>query len=284
MKRLPAFLLLLLWLLPAVLRAQDHHAAHDMHEMQGMQDDAQSSAQVQAAAAPPLRMPTAAEQAAAFPPHMHAAAAHMASAPFTLLQLERLEWAPRADSLAWQARASWGSSLNRLVLESEGEHEAGDSAHKLQLYGSHALSRWWALRANLRQDTGPGPARYWAGLGVSGLLPFWLDTELNIYAGADGRTALSLEMEYDARLTQRLLLQPRLALMSYGKADPETGHDQGLDETELGLRLRYEIRREIAPYLGLLWQRRYQAEVSGAQTAGTMSQQWQAVLGLQAWW
>ena len=86
------------------------------------------------------------------------------------------------------------------------------------------------------------------------------------YVGDAGRTALRLEIDYDLSLTQRLILQPRLELNAYGKSDPAAHIGSGLSDAEVGLRLRYEIRREIAPYIGIEHVRRFGATASLART------------------
>ncbi len=146
----------------------------------------------------------------------------------------------------------------RPVLVSGGRRADGRPRVDAQvhlLYG-RAIARWWDIVAGVRQDARPGPSRTWAAVGVQGLAPYWFEVEATAYVGEGGRTRARVEVEYELLLTNRLVLQPLLELEIYGKADPETGLGAGLSRTETGVRLRYEIRRELAPYVGISWDRR----------------------------
>lgn len=235
--------------------------------------------------APGLPAPTPEELKAAFPEvGVHA---HMTAPPYALLLLDRLE-AQDADTgtaLVWDGALSWGGSLDRGVLSSEGERLNGESEHQRhELYWRHAATRWWETRLGLRRDEGEGPARDWVGAGVEGLAPFFIELSMVAYAGEDGRSALNVEAEYDLRLTNRLILQPRLELDAYGRADPGNGIGSGPASLETGLRLRYELRREVAPYLGVEWTRRLGDSADLARAAGERRGEARAVAGLRLWY
>jgi copper resistance protein B len=112
---------------------------------------------------------------------------------------------------------------------------------------------WWDLVVGLRQDIGAGPERTYGLVGLKGTTPYRFHLEGDILAGERGQFGARLESDYEVLLTNRLILVPRAELQAYGKADPATGIGQGLSQLELGLRLRYEIRRELAPYVGVEW-------------------------------
>ena len=153
----------------------------------------------------------------------------------------------------------------------------------LQLLYGHAFAPWWELVVGVRRDFGPGPSRDWAAFGIQGLAPYRLDVEATAYLGESGRTALRLEAEYELLLTNRLVLQPLVQLDLYGKEDPATGTGSGLSEMEAGLRLRYEIRREFAPYVGVAWQRRFGDTADLARAAGEEVEDTRLVAGLRVW-
>jgi copper resistance protein B len=102
----------------------------------------------------------------------------------------------------------------------------------------------------------PIPGKGWAALGVQGLAPYWVDVEATLYVGSAGSLAARFKAESDLRFTQRLILQPGLELNAYSRADRAREQGAGLADVEAGLRLRYEIRRELAPYVGVVWKRR----------------------------
>lgn len=208
-------------------------------------------------------------------------------AAFAMLLIDQLEAARDnhgEDSQFLDAQFRYGTDFDKLWLKVEGEFAARhvDDLRSEALW-DHAVTPWWSLQAGVREDSAGGPSRTWAAVGVQGLAPYWLATELTGYVGDGGRTAARLQLEYDARLTQRLVLQPRLEAELYGKADPQRELGAGLSSTELGLRLRYEIRREFAPYLGLAWRQRYGGTADLNRAAENPTSEMQIVLGLHAW-
>src|SRR3546814_3998972 len=58
-------------------------------------------------------------------------------------------------------------------------------------------------------------------------------------------------------ISQRLVLQPRLEANAALQRDRGFGIGGGLNDTEIGARLRYEVRREFAPYVGVSWKQSY---------------------------
>lgn len=201
------------------------------------------------------------------------------AARFGKISFDRIEWRERDDAVAWEGSAWYGGDLNRVLLKSEGEWTDDDTHARTELLWNRVIARWWSLQAGLRHDSGEGPSRDWAAIGVEGLAPYWFDLEATFYLGDEGRTALRFEGSYDLRLTQRLILQPQLELNAYGKDDPERGLGSGLSDLEAGLRLRYELRREFAPYIGIHWARLFGGT---ADLAGDDSET-QFVAGLKVW-
>lgn len=129
----------------------------------------------------------------------------------------------------------------------------------------------------------PGPSQTWAAVGIQGLAPYWFEVEATAYVGAAGRTHLRLETEYELLVTNRLVLQPILELEAYGKADPERGIGAGLSSTDAGLRLRYEFRREFAPYVGVTWNRTYFGTAEFAEAEGEKTGGAKLTLGMRVW-
>jgi copper resistance protein B len=180
------------------------------------------------------------------------------TASFGMLQLDQLEWREIDDesALAWEAQAWYGGDYNKVWFKTEGERVGGEENGRAELLWDHVFATWWTLQAGARQDFGDGPSRTWAAVGVQGLAPYFFEIEATLYVGEGGRTAARFSAEYDMLLTQQLILQPEFELEAYGKDDPENEIASGFSDVELGLRLRYEIRREFAPYIGLHWERR----------------------------
>lgn len=206
---------------------------------------------------------------------------------FGMLMIDRLE-ATRSDhgrSAVYEVQGRFGGDYDRAVFKAEGETDAGriDEAQN-ELLWSHAVATYWDTQVGVRHDSGAGPGRSWLAFGVQGLAPYWFELDAAAYVGQNGRTAVRLEAEYELLLTQRLILQPRLEANVYGKRDVERQIGAGLSEVSTGIRLRYEIRREFAPYIGVEWVGSYGATADYARAAGTDPKEARVVAGLRIWY
>ncbi len=231
---------------------------------------------------PPI---TDADRAAAFPDLQEQQHAVHDNAVHAFVLVDQLEWqGAGVAGPVWDSQGWIGGDIDRFRFRTEGRARDGDlvSAELHALY-SRAISRWWDVVAGVRHDVRPGPSRTWAAVGVQGLAPYWFEVQATAYVGESGRTALRLETEYELLLTNRLILQPRLELDLYGRDDPERGIGAGLSSGEAGLRLRYEIRREIAPYVGVVWTRRFSGTADLARAAGARTADARVVAGIRAW-
>ncbi|HEY8535002.1 MAG TPA: copper resistance protein B [Vicinamibacterales bacterium] len=224
------------------------------------------------------------DRAAAFPELKQRHAVHD-NAVHSFVLVDQLEWFGVGDAeVGWNGQGWIGRDIDRFRFRTEGR--AGDgslaSGEMNALYG-RAVARWWELVAGVRHDFRPGPSRTWAAIGIQGLAPYWFDVQATAYVGGAGRTALRVEAETDLLLTNRLILQPRLEFDLYGRDDPERGIGAGLSSGEAGLRLRYEIRRELAPYVGIVWKRAFAGTAELARAAGEPTGNMRVVAGLRAW-
>jgi copper resistance protein B len=181
----------------------------------------------------------------------------------------------------WDAQGWYGGDYDKLVVRSEGDWPSGAAARgRAELLWDRIATRWWSVQAGARYDAGGGAGKGWAAVGVRGLAPYWIDIEATLYLGSAGSVAARLKSQTDLRITQRLILQPELELNGYSRADRARQQGAGLAGIDAGLRLRYEIRRELAPYLGLAWARR--AEQGTGERAGEADQlQW--LIGVRFW-
>jgi copper resistance protein B len=204
----------------------------------------------------------------------------------TMVLFDQLEWrnAAGGNAVAWDAQGWYGGDYNKIWVRSEGERVGGTTQDaRADLLWDHTFARWWSVQAGGRQDFGTGPARTWAALGVQGRAPYWFETQATFYVGELGRTALRLKSEYELLLTQRLILQPEAEANLYGKADPARQLGSGLSDLEIGLRLRYEIRREFAPYIGIVWSRQFRGTADRVRETGGDPSDVQFVAGVRAW-
>lgn len=180
-------------------------------------------------------------------------------APFSLLLFDELEYHKKdgRDAVHWDTEAWVGKDYDKAWLRTEGNAIEGEYQGLAELYWDRVVGRWWHAQVGVRHDFGIGQSRQWVGFGVQGLAPHWFEVEVTVYVGDEGRTALRFSGGYEVFVTQRLILQPKLEFDVYGKDDIQNDIESGLADSELGLRLRYEIRRELAPYVGVVWTRNY---------------------------
>ncbi|HEX5476918.1 MAG TPA: copper resistance protein B [Burkholderiales bacterium] len=206
---------------------------------------------------------------------------------FGALKLDELEYvnAKRGSNGAFIEGEGWyGKDLNKLWVKAEGESEDGAVQDlRTEALWNRALTPFWSTQLGVRHDSGRGPDRNWAAFGVEGLAPYRFETEATLYVGQDSRSAARLDFEYEALFTQRLILQPKLEVNLYGKDDPRRGIGSGLSDAEFGLRLRYEVKREIAPYIGLIYRQRYGGTADLARLDGMPVHDRRVVAGLRIW-
>ncbi|WP_376779392.1 copper resistance protein B [Pseudomonas lopnurensis] len=283
-------------------QAMDHsgHAGHAAPTGPGQMDhgamdhgsmDHGAMAHPPASGIPPSResrspVPTIrdADRAAAFPdlpPHPM----HQGGSNFLFLA-DQLEWqdADEGSTLAWDLSGWIGGDVDRLAFRSEGERSNGHTEQaELQLLWSHAIGPWWETVAGVRQDFEPGSAQTWAAFGVQGMPLYGLETEITAFLGEGGQSALRVEADYDILLTQRWVLQPTAELNLHGRNDEARGAGAGLSEANLGLRLRYEISRQFAPYVGVSWSRAYGNSADLLRADGEDTRETRLVAGIRFW-
>jgi copper resistance protein B len=271
-----------LLLAPAALAQAQRPSGQD-HSSHGSDHAAPPAAgQAPATSLPPV---TDADRQAAFP-DLHGQHTVHDSAVFTYVVFDQLEWRSGggASGAAWNTKGWVGGDVNRFWFRTEGEAEDGrlEGAEAHGLYG-RAVSRWWDVVMGVRQDARPGPARTWGAIGIQGLAPYWFEVEATAYVGASGRTQLRLGSEYELLVTNRLILRPRVEANIYGRSDPERGLGSGLGSIDAGLRMRYEIRRELAPYVGVSWDRRFFGTADLARAEGKATSGTRLTVGARVW-
>lgn len=181
------------------------------------------------------------------------------------------------DAQAWV-----GGDVDKLWMKVDGEAGKGTlGSTRTEALWAHSIATYWDTQVGLRHDFGDGPVRNWAAIGLQGLAPYWFDVQATAYLGQSGRTALRLESDFEILLTQRLILQPEVKLNFYGKSDPARKLGAGLSDVEGGLRLRYEISRKFAPYLGVVWTRQLGRTAVLSRAAGESAEDTQIVAGVR---
>ena len=289
-RRLVPFAILLAAAAPVLSQQHDHdqHRQHDRHDRHDQHDqhDQHGEPREGDGSAPrtPIPVPTDADRQAAFPP----LAGHATHEQRTIrmLQFDRLELRDghHGSGLAWEGSAWIGTDWNRVWLRSEGERLDGrtEAADLEVLYG-RPVARWWDAVVGLKHDVAPGDARTWLALGVMGLAPQWFEVEATAYLGESGDLAASIAVEYEILLSNRLVLQPQLEATLYAQDDAPRGIGSGLATAGLGLRLRYEIDRRFAPYVGLVRERAFGNTAALRRAAGETTGDTQLTAGIRFW-
>jgi copper resistance protein B len=256
----------------------DPHAGHVVPPA----NQAQNRSAEPATPIPPL---TAEDRAAASPQDLQGHTVHDRAMNYYVL-FDQLEWQFSGDTKGgiWDVKSWVGGDLNRIWIHSEGAAE-GSSLEEAEVHVTYgrSFSRWWDVVAGVRQDFRPGPAQTWATIGLQGLAPQWFEVQATLYVGESAATLARFEAEYELLITNRLVLQPLVELNLYGKPIPERGIGAGLSAAEAGLRLRYEVRREVAPYVGIVWHREFGGTADYSRQDGHDIGGWRLAAGLRTW-
>jgi copper resistance protein B len=202
-----------------------------------------------------------------------------------LVLLDRLEWHDASgDPLTWDLDAWIGRDLTKIWIRSEGERRADSTERaELEVLWGKSFARWWDFLAGARYDAQPSPEQSWAAFGFRGTTPYRFEIEATTYLGEGGDSALRFEGQYDLLVTNRLVLKPLLELDWYGQSDAARGVGAGLSKGEMGLRLHYEFRREVAPYVGLTHVRKFGRTGDLAAAVGEDANDTRLVAGIRLW-
>lgn len=200
---------------------------------------------------------------------------------FSMLSLDRLE--ARSGGAYWEGQGWVGGDLDKVWFKTEGEREDGRlRAADVELLYSRAVAPYWDAQVGVRHDFG-ADGRDWAAFAFKGTAPYRFDVDASLYLGAGGAAA-RLKSGYALLLTQRLALLPELEANFYGKSDSARATGAGLSNLDVSLRLRYEVSREFAPYLGIVWSNRYGSTAAFARRDGEAADSASWVAGVRLWW
>lgn len=210
----------------------------------------------------------------------------MGNDPLMSLAVNRFEWAHSGNSnqAAYEIKGWWGDDWNRAVLKAEGKiNDQSLADARTELLWRRPLTTFWNTELGVRQDSGSTNNRTWLALGINGISPYWLDLDAAFYVRDQSQTALILNAEYDWRITQSWVLQPRLEVSFYGKNELANNIGQGLSEVQTGLRLRYDINHQFTPYVGVEVNRHYGKTADLMTAKGEQVNETFAVAGVAFW-
>ena len=232
------------------------------------------------------RRPTLAEQSA-WP------SATADDGTITFLQFDNLEYqgGKPQDSLRWDFLGWRGGDTNRFWFKSEGRQiisKSQGSEYEVQALYGRLIAPFFDLQAGVRFDRrverDNKPSRVYAVLGLQGLAPYRFDIEPTLFLSQKGKLSARFTGTYDVLFSQRLVLQPRLEFNVAAQKDEEIGTGAGFNDAEVGLRLRYEVRREFAPYIGVTWRQSFGATRTLTRRDGGDPNQFIVLMGVHAWY
>ena len=205
---------------------------------------------------------------------------------YTLFMADRAELRFRdgRDGYLWDLQGYRGGDIDKLWVKSESEGSFGEAIEQaeVQALWSHAIGPWFDAQLGVRQDFA-GPDRTHLVAGVQGLAPYMFEVDAAAFLSHKGELTARIEAELDQRITQRLRLQPRAEVNLAAQDVPELGIGSGLDSLEFGLRLRYEIVREFAPYVGVAQEWRTGGSHRFARARGRDASVTNLVAGVRLW-
>ncbi len=202
-----------------------------------------------------------------------------------IFNLAELQVRNGRDSARWDGEFWYGGDLNKLVLKTEGDATFGEGVEEAEVQAlySRTIGPYFNLQAGIRQDIRPRPSRTYATVGFEGLAPYWFELEGALFLSDKGDVLGRLEGYYDQRITQRLILQPRVELNFAAQDVRALGTGAGLSDAEMGLRLRYEFAREFAPYIGISHDAKVGRTARFARAAGEDAASTSVVAGVRFW-
>ncbi len=189
----------------------------------------------------------------------------------------------------WDIQGWRGTDYDRFWFKLEGNDTVSKSGGELELQTlySKAVSAFWDAQVGIRFDRAYGAGnsenRYFGVVGFQGLAPYWFDMEPAVFVDKDGNLSARVVATYDVLFSQRLILQPRAEINLSANNLPRFGIGKGINDVQFGFRLRYEFRREIAPYIGVSWQKKYGDTATFASIAGDVVEDTKFIAGIRLW-
>ncbi len=273
-------------------KPSDPMAGHDMSSMPGMTNAPPAGTDLPAGNAPPPAAPVD-----------HAGDAVYGASPMemgrhhlkdfhggqklsqVMFNIAEAQFRKGRDGFEWDGEGWYGGDIDRLWVKSEGDGAFGRSVEKAEVQAlySRAVGPYFNLQGGVRYDFKPNPSRAYAVLAVEGLAPSFFDIEGSLFLSNRGELMARAEGWYDQRITQRLILQPRAEVNFAAQSTRKIGIGSGLSDAEIGLRLRYDIRRQFAPYVGVQYRQAFGDTRKYLREAGEDPGGWSLLTGVRMW-
>ncbi len=202
---------------------------------------------------------------------------------------DQLEWRTNGpqNEFRWEGEGWIGTDMNKLWFKSEGfvQHgQASDGDQEVLYDRPIPYLRYFDAQAGVRYDLDSDPGRTWGAIGVEGLAPYFFELSPTFYFSGNGRLAGRVEGSYDLLITQRLIAQPQFEINFYSKSDPSRAIGSGLSDLDTGLRIRYEISRKFAPYIGFAYTQYFGETATFTLNDGGIVHNPRFIFGARVWY
>lgn len=267
--------------------AVDPHAGHDMSSMPNEMAATDDVGNAPAPAPPEDHAADAIFGADIMAKSRKELAYEVGGMGYSLVTIDLLEvgFQKGGESYRFEGEAFTGGNINRFGVKFEGDGAFGERIDDLELQAlySRAIAPYWNLQAGVRYDIRPDPSRSYLVAGLEGIAPYWFKVNAAGFVSNKGEVRARLEASYDQRITQSLVLQPRIEANIAFQDIRAIGVGSGLTDFEAGLRLRYEIEQEIAPYFGVEWRKQTGDTARFSRAAGEDPETISLVAGIRIW-
>lgn len=213
---------------------------------------------------------------------------------FTLVDV--LDYRPKIsggqghDDYRWDVEGWYGGDYNRLWFKSEGQRDTAFKADydvDFQLLYGRFIRKHYDLQIGSRVETqsfkGRNVTRGFGVIGIEGLVPYNYEFESALFIDQNGAVSARLSFTKDLLLTQRLIFQTRFETNAAVQRVEKFTTGSGLNNLEFGVRLRYEIRRELAPYVGISFDRSFGETATLVRQDGGDPTQIRLLVGVRVW-
>lgn len=207
---------------------------------------------------------------------------------FLSLFVDHFEYTERDgnNSIVGDAQLWFGNDEHKFGVKLEGEYDLEESVTEeleVQALYHRPINPFWNLQIGLRHDFKPEPVRDYFVLGLEGEAPYGIEMDAAFFLNDKSDFSFRLKSEYDLRFTQRLILQPKIEVNYAISDDTIRGIGEGFYNVNFALRLRYEIKREFAPFIGVSWDKAYGETDDLLQAAGK-DDGFSVVMGIKFWY
>lgn len=174
----------------------------------------------------------------------------------------------------WDMNAWLGYDLNKIYIYSEGERTKSENESENQIVWSNAIAPYWDIQYGLGIDKTKENTKNWAVLAFSGMSSYFFEIRTAFLLDDNGNLGLRASAENEFLLTQKLRINVNSELSAYSKDDEKYEIQRGFSSLSLGANLKYEITKEFAPYIGLVYDKSFGDNTSSATSL---------VLGISLW-